>query len=346
MKKIYSLALTALLGVAFTVTSCEKEEDKDMNTDTPTEDNSLYGRLGGTTMVSDPTNSGVMIEQGRLGLRSVVDSSILVIAANPDLQPYFEPLLQELGNGNTSNLAVLSKNLTDFFCVATGSQNFSYDGLDMKAAHDPAQNPRMALKADDKAMDDFIAAVGTGATQVGVPSDLIGEVAALIETLRDDVVQSDGNQQSLYDKLGGTTMVNDPANSGQMIEQGRLGLRSVVDSSILVIAGNPDLQPYFEVLLQELGNGNTTNLAILSKNLTDFFCVATGAQNFTYAGVDMKAAHDPAQNSRMALKADNKAMDDFIAAVGTGAQQNNVPNELIGEVAALIETLRGDVVQR
>src|SRR6187551_1029909 len=42
-------------------------------------------------------------------------------------------------------------------------------------------------------------------------------------------------KMTLYDSLGGTTKVNDPANAGQMIEKGRLGLRSVVDSAIFVI---------------------------------------------------------------------------------------------------------------
>jgi hypothetical protein len=39
-------------------------------------------------------------------------------------------------------------------------------------------------------------------------------------------------EMSLYQKLGGTRMVPDPNNPGQMIEQGRLNYRSVVDSTI------------------------------------------------------------------------------------------------------------------
>ena len=156
----------------------------------------------------------------------------------------------------------------------------------------------------------------------------------------------DPKEETLYDRLGGTTMVSDPANPGMMIEQGRLGLRSVVDSTIFVIAGTPDLAVYFAPLLAEVGAGNFTNVAVLSRDLTDFFCVATGAENFTYRGLDMAAAHDPARNPRMGAKSDNKGYDDFIAAVVKGAQQNNVPNELIGEVGALIETLRSVIVQR
>ena len=131
-----------------------------------------------------------------------------------------------------------------------------------------------------------------------------------------------------------------------MIEQGRLSLRSVVDSSIFVIAADPNLQPYFAPLLAEVTAGNTTNLGLLSRSLTDFFVVATGSKTGTYTGLNMRDAHDPAKNPRMALKADNKAYDDFIAAVVKGAQQNDVPNNIIQEVGVLLESLRGTVVQR
>lgn len=163
--------------------SCDKDDDETPEPAAPT----LYSKLGGSTMVTDP--NGGMIEQGRLGLRSVVDSTIFVIAGDENLSPYFEQLLTEFTNGNATNVAILSKNLTDFFCVATGAENFTYSGTDMVTAHDPAQNPRMKMKTDDADFTNFIGAVGTGATQVGVPAELIGEVAALIETLRSDVVQ-------------------------------------------------------------------------------------------------------------------------------------------------------------
>lgn len=153
---------------------------------------------------------------------------------------------------------------------------------------------------------------------------------------------------TLYEKLGGTTMVADPANSSQMIEKGRLGLRSVVDSTILIIAGDNQLNSYFEVLLAEVGSGNTTGFTALSKNLTDFFCVATGAKNFTYNGIaSMVAAHDPAQNNRMAMKADNASYDRFIADVVAGAAQNGVTDQaIVSELGTILESLRTTIVQR
>jgi hypothetical protein len=150
---------------------------------------------------------------------------------------------------------------------------------------------------------------------------------------------------TLYDSLGGTTLVTDPANASVKIEQGRLGIRSVVDSTIFVIAADPELNPYFSVLLAEVTAGNTSGFAALSDNLTDFFCVATGAKNFTYSGLNMVDAHDPAKNSRMNGKADDGDFDQFIVDLVAGAQKNGLPDYLIARVGAIVETLRTQVVQ-
>ena len=67
-------------------------------------------------MVQDPTASaGTMIEAGRLGIRSVVDSAIFVIAADDSINNYFNVLLAEVTAGDLSGFQELSKNLTDFF---------------------------------------------------------------------------------------------------------------------------------------------------------------------------------------------------------------------------------------
>jgi hypothetical protein len=151
---------------------------------------------------------------------------------------------------------------------------------------------------------------------------------------------------TLYDSLGGTTLVTDPANTSVKIEAGRLGIRSVVDSTIFVIAGDPQLNPYFGVLLAEVTAGNTSGFEELSMNLTDFFCVATGAKNFTYTGLSMVDAHNPATNPRMGGTADNGDFDQFVTDLVTGAQKNGLPDYLIARVGAVVETVRTQVVQR
>ena len=158
---------------------------------------------------------------------------------------------------------------------------------------------------------------------------------------------------SLYAKLGGTTMVADPNNPSQMIEQGRLSYRSVVDSTITlivsdVLAGEEgNLGLHFAPVLSEALSGNTTNVAIVSKDLTYFFSANTGggATN-TYSGLGMVAAHDPAQNPRMGKKSNNADYDKFIGYVGAAAGLNGVTDpELIGEVVAVLESLRAPIVQ-
>ncbi|HWB23987.1 MAG TPA: hypothetical protein VG738_00840 [Chitinophagaceae bacterium] len=151
---------------------------------------------------------------------------------------------------------------------------------------------------------------------------------------------------TLYDSLGGTAMVADPANSSAMIEKGRLGIRSVVDSTIFVIAADTNINGYFKVLLAEVTSGNYSGFEALSKNLTDFFCVATGAKDYTYAGKSMTDAHNPATNPRMNGKAANDDFDSFITDLVAGAKKNGLPDNLISRVGALVETLRGQVVQQ
>ncbi len=157
---------------------------------------------------------------------------------------------------------------------------------------------------------------------------------------------------SLYDRVGGTELVADPANSGQMIEKGRLTLRAVVDSSILVIAADTQMAKYFPVLFAELGAGNTSGLSALSENFTDFMCSATGSKNTAYAymGKNMKDAHDPAKHSRIAVKVDAADFDKFVGNIGTGLAQNGVTSannkELVDDLVALLYTTKADIVQR
>jgi hypothetical protein len=193
MKKLSQLSLALVATALIFTTACKKEEKKDPapTTTAPT----LYERVGGTDMVSDPANSGQMIEKGRLTLRSVVDSSILVIAADAQLAPYFPVLFAELGAGNTSGLTALSENFTDFMCFATGSKNpnYTYTGMNMKDAHDPAKNNRMGMKSNKADFDKFVGDIGVGLAKNGVTAQnnaqLVTDLVALLYTTEADIVQ-------------------------------------------------------------------------------------------------------------------------------------------------------------
>lgn len=196
MKKHLMILAAGILGMTVITTACKKKKDDTEVTPTP----SLYERVGGSTMVSDPNNSGAMIQKGRLTLRSVTDSSIYVIAADTQMAKYFPTLLAEVGGGNTTGFSALSKNFTDFLCVATGSSDYSYTGKSMTEAHNHATNSRMgdgtnanSMKANAADFDKFVGDVGTGLAKNGVTSannaQLVNDLVALLNTTKSAIVQ-------------------------------------------------------------------------------------------------------------------------------------------------------------
>lgn len=196
MKNYSKITLGVLLmaSTALTFTSCSKDDDPD-----PVVEKSLYTRLGGTTMVTDPDDTSKMIEAGRLSFRKVVNSTVgLIIAdvqtnASGNLSAHFAPLLTETGSTQATNLAKLKDNLTDIFSSATGGTNAvnKYSGLSMVDAHDPAKNPRMGTKSSNADYNKFVGYVGSAAVMNGVKSDSqeYKDVVAVLESLRTPIVQ-------------------------------------------------------------------------------------------------------------------------------------------------------------
>jgi hypothetical protein len=200
MKKKLIIPMVLLAGASIFYSSCKKDEkdpEPDVVTPTPTPTPTLYERVGGTKTVTDPKNSGQMIESGRLTLRSVVDSAIYVIAADPVMTPYFAVLLAEVTAtpANNTGFSALSKSFTDFLCSATGSKNtaYGYTGRSMKDAHDPAKYNRIGMKVNATDFDKFVGDIGTALAKNGVTSAnnkaLVDDLVALLYTVKADVVQ-------------------------------------------------------------------------------------------------------------------------------------------------------------
>jgi hypothetical protein len=150
---------------------------------------------------------------------------------------------------------------------------------------------------------------------------------------------------TLYDSLGGSAMVADPTNASVMIEKGRLGIRSVIDSTIFVIAGDSRINGHFTVLLSEVTAGNLSGFTALSNNLTTFVAVGTGAKDYTYTGLSMINAHNPATNPRMNGKASSADFDAFVDDLVIGANKNKLPANLLNSIGKIVESLRSQVVQ-
>jgi hypothetical protein len=177
-----------ILGLVFALSSLESCSKKSSSS-TPT--SNLYDTLGGTTLVADPAppdNGPSMIQQGRLTIRDVIDSTIFVIAADDSINRYFAVLLSEVGAGNLSGFDSLSRNLTDFVSVAAGATAYTYTGLAMPVAHNPATNPRIAAAVTSGAFSEFINDVAAGATKVGASTTVIGQVAAKLEPVEPSVI--------------------------------------------------------------------------------------------------------------------------------------------------------------
>jgi len=151
--------------------------------------------------------------------------------------------------------------------------------------------------------------------------------------------------KTLYDTLGSTVLVADPAYPGAMIEKGRLAIRNVIDSTIFVIAADSRINKHFMVLLSEVGMKNYSGYTALSENLTTFVANAAGAKDFIYIGLNMADAHNPAVNNRINGKVTAADFSAFISDVVTGATKNKVPTNLINSVGKLLGTLQGQVVQ-
>lgn len=186
-------------------------------------------------------------------------------------------------------------------------------------------------------------------------------VASIIASCKKDNNKPTLATSPLYDTLGwfiqgatgpvagnGTKMIADPDAQGQQIQAGRLAIRTVVNKAIQVIAGDPQLQPYFPTLLAEVSAGNTTGYSKLLNSFTDFVQQAVSGQ-MIYKGRSMKEAHNHATYSRFGSdnnpKADSSDFNQFIGDIVVAAQSLNVPNSVIGQLGVILVSTEGDVVQ-
>lgn len=189
MKKLSFLPLALVFTAMSFLLITESCSKKASSNPTPATGTTLYDSLGGTTLTTDPTHSGAMIEKGRLAIRSVIDSTIFVIAADKRINGHFTVLLSEVTKGDLSGFTDLSENLTTFVAGATGAKDYIYIGLSMADAHNPAVNPRMNGKATSADFDAFVSDLVTGANKNKVPTNLINSIGKIVESLRTTVVQ-------------------------------------------------------------------------------------------------------------------------------------------------------------
>jgi hypothetical protein len=151
---------------------------------------------------------------------------------------------------------------------------------------------------------------------------------------------------TLYDSLGGSAMVADPANPGQTVEKGYLGIRSIVDSAVFIIAADTAINEYFKVLIGEVTSGNLSGYQRLSMNFSNFVAVAAGAKDYTYTGLTMPNAHNPNTNPRITMTVDSADFSEFVGDIAESATKNGLPSDLLARVGTVLFSVEGQVVQR
>jgi hypothetical protein len=161
---------------------------------------------------------------------------------------------------------------------------------------------------------------------------------------------------TLYDSLGGTVLVPDPADSGQLVQKGWLGIRTIVDTAVRImlvdtfpIPGDTlhKMSVFFTVLQTELSSGDTTGYRALTLNLAKYFATATGSTDtaYLYNGKNMHDAHDSTVNHRMTGKVDSADFNQFVHDITRSATEYGLSNQLISRLGTLMYSVEGQVVQ-
>ncbi len=204
-----------------------------------------------------------------------------------------------------------------FLTMAFGGPN-NYTGEDMRKGH--AHLVEKGL--DNSHFDAVVEDLGATLAEMGVPNELIGEVAAIAETTRADILTgftdeekaARANSASLYDRLGGEAAVD-----------------AAVDKFYRRVLADDRINRFFEGVDMERQAGKQKA----------FLTMVFGGPN-NYTGEDMRKGH--AHLVKKGL--DDSHFDAVVEDLGATLAEMGVPNELIAEVAALAETTRADVLGR
>ena len=252
-----------------------------------TENEPLFNRLGGPAVVQD-----------------AVDLFYTKVLADGQINGFFE------GIGMNQQRQRLARFLT----VAFGGSS-SYSGRTLRDAH------RHLVKQglNDSHFDAIIGHLGATLTELSVPSELIGEAAAIAESVRSDVLCKDeppaapaADKESLFDRIGGSAAV-----------------QAAVDLFYTKVLADVQIGGFFE------GVGMDRQKEMLATFLT----VAFGGPNI-YSGRTLRDTHRHLVKQGL----NDSHFDTIIGHLGATLTELSVPSELIGEAAAIAESVRSDVL--
>ena len=200
-----------------------------------------------------------------------------------------------------------------FLTMAFGGPN-NYTGEDMRKGHAHLVEQGMNATHFDVIMEHL----GATLKELGVPDELIGEAAAIAESVRGDVLAGYTDEEkaakgnSLFDRIGGEGAVN-----------------AAVDVFYRKVLADDRVNGFFEGV----------DMETQAAKQKAFLTMAFGGPN-NYTGEDMRKGH--AHLVEQGMNATH--FDVIMEHLGATLKELGVPDELIGEAAAIAESVRGDVL--
>jgi len=267
----------------------------------------MFGFLKSLFGGSKPEAKASLYE--RIGGDAAVDAAVDVfyrkVLADDRINQFFEGIDME-------KQAVKQK---AFLTFAFGGPA-NYSGKDMRLGHAHLVEKGLNGSHFDAVMENL----GATLTELGVPGDLIGEAAAIAESVRGDVLAgytdeekaAMGGEKSLYERIGGEAAVD-----------------AAVDVFYRKVLADDRISQFFDGIDME-------KQAAKQKAFLTF--AFGGPAN--YSGKDMRLGH-----AHLVEKGLNGShFDAVMENLGATLTELGVPGDLIAEAAAIAESVRGDVL--
>jgi len=245
----------------------------------------------------------------RIGGEAAVDAAVDIfyrkVLADDRISSFFEGV--DMGKQAAKQKA--------FLTMAFGGPN-NYTGEDMRKGHAHLVEKGMNASHFDAVMENLAATL----QELNVPADIIGEAAAVAESVRepvlagytDDEKAAMAGEKSLFDRIGGDAAVN-----------------AAVDIFYRKVLADDRISSFFEGV--DMGKQAAKQKAFLT--------MAFGGPN-NYTGEDMRKGH-----AHLVEKGMNAFhFDAVMENLGATLQELNVPADLIGEAAAVAESVREPVL--
>ena len=242
---------------------------------------------------------------GEAAVNAAVDIFYRKVLADDRINQFFEGV-------DMANQAAKQK---AFLTMAFGGPN-NYSGEDMRKGHAHLVAKGMNTSHFDAVMDNL----GATLTELNVPADLIGEAAAIAESVREPVLAgytdeekaAMGGEKSLFEKIGGEAAVD-----------------AAVDIFYRKVLADERINSFFEGV----------DMDKQAAKQKAFLTMAFGGPH-NYTGEDMRKGH-----AHLVAKGLNDShFDAVMENIGATLTELSVPGELIAEAAAIAESTRNDVL--